>query len=219
MNLENKLNLERAEQQKATAIEYVKEQLKYSVYLNRPGTNPCVYEQQLGSRLTEPQFFQKLKKLNGNFKIETSPTNSSKKYLYFFLAEDRIFITAFDVLPGNFIAERSIMSAKEEEVPDLDFVKTREVNGVAVSHIDKADIPKSEWDADKGELVFEGNQTPGFKKENVVYTEAYRGWRTVLAYIVKWGICTPSEVERVFGIDNTPQWKRNMGKGAVAELF
>ncbi len=217
MDLQNKLTFERAEQQKAEATEYVREQLKYSVYLNDPKTNPCNYEKQLGNKLPILSFETKLRKLNPNLFVISNSWNNNKKYLYFQFHEDRIFISAFDVLQDGCIAEHSIMSAKTEEVPDLDFVRTKDVGGVSVSHIDKKDIPSSKLV--DGELVFEGKGNPGFKEVDTVYTEAFRGWRTVLSYIVRAGVATPAECEAVFGNANTPQWKRTMGKGQVVELF
>ncbi len=217
MDLQNKLTFERAEQQKAEATEYVREQLKYSVYLNDPKTNPCNYEKQLGNKLPILSFETKLRKLNPNLFVISNSWNNNKKYLYFQFHEDRIFISAFDVLQDGCVAEHSIMSAKTEEVPDLDFVRTKDVGGVSVSHIDKKDIPSSKLV--DGELVFEGKGNPGFKEVDTVYTEAFRGWRTVLSYIVRAGVATPAECEAVFGVANTPQWKRTMGKGQVVELF
>ncbi len=198
-------NPEVAEKHLYDSRAYIKQQLENAVYLNSNNTNPCLVEKQLGNSLTPEQFGAKLKKLNPSLKIETHPTNPSKICIYYNNGTTREYIT---VCENILIPEHSIMCVKEEEVPDTDIMRKRTIGGVTVNHIDKRD------------LVSQNNGcAPGFKKVKIPWSEARRGWRTVLCKIIDHGYVTPTDVEIVFGSDNTPQWKRQMGKGNPTELW
>ncbi len=198
------LSPELQEKQLVDTNEYIKKQLENAIYLNSDTNNPTLIEKQLGNSLTPEQFAAKLSKLNPNLKITHHPKNPSKLWLFYGDGENRVFISAFE---NVVIPEHSIFSVKEEEVPDLDIMRKKNIGGVMVNHIDKRDLMKS------------GSAAPGFKKVKVPWNEARRGWRTVLCKVLDAGYCTPSQVEIVFGADNTPQWKRRMGKGNATELW
>lgn len=197
-------NYARAEEQLHNSQQYIKTQIENAIYLNSDVNNPCLVEKQLGNSFTPEQFAVKLKKLNPSLKVEVHPKNPSKLCVYYITPTTKEYITTCENI---LIPEHSIMSVKEEEVPDTDYVKKRNVGGITVNHIDKRDFPER------------GNCAPGFKKVQIPWNEARRGWRTVLWKIVAQGYVSPSDVEIVFGSDNTPQWKRQMGKGNVTELW
>ena len=216
MNLTLKNNLSLAERQQQEARDYVKKQTENAIYLSNPKfNNPCHYERQLGRSFTPLELDARLKKLNPNLLSEVHPHKSDKRCLYWLTRQGKKYITTYE---NGFIPEHSIWAYKEEEVPDTDFMRSKEVGGYIVNHINKKDIPKSEYSADKG-LTFEDNVNPGYTKVSIPYMEAKRGWRTVLTYIVKEFIATPTEVESIFGSDDSAGWARNMGKSKVVNLW
>ncbi len=215
MNSRTKNLLTIVEKQRQEAADYVKKQTENAVYLSNPKfNNPCHYEKQIGHSFTPLELDSRLKKLNPNLVSEVHPHKSDKRCLYWLTREGKKYVTTYE---NGFIPEHSIWAYKEEEVPDTDFMKTKEVGGYLVNHIDKKDIPESEFK--DGSLTFKGNINPGYTKVNIPYMEAKRGWRTVLTYIVKQFIATPTEVENIFGTDDSAGWARNMGKSKVVNLW
>lgn len=198
------LKPEQVEKQLFDTQEYIKKQLENSIYLNSDTSDPTLIEKQLGRSFTPEEFAAKLKKLNPNLRIVHHPKNPSKLWLFYGDGESRVFISAFENI---IIPEHSIFSIKEEEVPDLDVMRKRNVGGVMINHIDKRDLMEN------------GSAAPGFKKVKVPWNEARRGWRTVLCKVLDAGYASPAQVEIIFGADNTPQWKRRMGKGNTTELW
>lgn len=216
MNLKLRSQLTLAEKQKQEAADYVKTQIENSKYLSNPKlNNPCLHEKQIGQSFTSLEFDARLKKLNPALLTEVHPHKSDKRCLYWVTRLGKKFITTFE---NGYIPEHSIWAAKDEEVPDTNFLRQKEVGGYLFNHIDKKDIPKSEFVPGKG-LVFEGSVQPGYKVVSIPYMEAKRGWRIVLCYVVKELISTPTEVESIFGIDDSAIWARNLGKRKVVELW
>lgn len=212
--LRQKLTL--AEKQTQEAKNYVKKQVENSIYLSNPKfNNPCHYERQIGRSFTPLEFDSRLKKLNPNLVSEIHPHKSDKRCLYWLTRQGKKYVTTYE---NGFIPEHSIWAYKDEEVPDTDFMKTKTVGGYMVNHIDKKDIPNSTY-SEEGGLTFSGNVNPGYTKVAIPYMEAKRGWRTVLTYVVKEFIATPTEVESIFGADDSAGWARNMGKSKVVNLW
>jgi hypothetical protein len=101
--------------------------------------------------------------------------------------------------------EHSIMMLVEKEIADVDVLSRRK-------SISRADLPKSEYIRGEG-FVFDPTVTrPGFRKIKQVGREVTRGWRTVLIRLLVQGVITLTDVERVFGSDNTPNWAMHTGK-------
>ncbi len=189
-----------AEKQRHEALQYVADQTKYAVYLNDATDNPSIWERQLGHPYTSVDFEARLRKLNPNLIFEHHPYKPDKKCLYHVNRLGKHFICAYE---NGYAPEHSVMRTRTEEV------------WTGQTHIIKKDLPKGEFVPGKG-FIWDSRVTPGFKEVEVPWGEAIRGWRTVLIKLVGNLIVTVSEVERVFGADDTAEWKKHTGKGVTS---
>ena len=190
-------NHELAEKQRDETLKYIERETQYCHFLNDPQNNPSIWERQLGSALTSTQLEARLRKLNPNFIFENHPLKSDKKCLYWNDSRGKQFICAYE---NGFMPEHSVFKVKEDEV------------WTGQSHFDKKDLPKGEFVPGRG-MVWDSDVTPGFKKVYIPWGEKVRGWRTVLIKIIGQRLCTPTEVEKIFGSSNSAEWHKHLGKG------
>lgn len=115
------------------------------------------------------------------------------------------------------LPEKSIILTRKERIP-APIDKTIDLKGddgtwERIPYIDGKDIPKSEWDG-KGYQFDRSVSTPGeqWVKKPV---GMIRGWRTMLAQLVLYGLATPNAIEREFGSLDSASWAKYMGKKDV----
>lgn len=188
---------------------WVLEQIKDSVYVREHEISPANSERQLGRYMTSAEFEQRLKKKFPNLHFEVNPFNPTKKALYVIDRRGKTYICSYE---NGFMPEHSIMKIKEIEVPDLDILRQKDPVRHGLGHIERKDLPKSEFDPKQGFIAVSTGLKPGFKKVAVPWGEVVRGWRTVLVKLVLANVTTPAEVEAIFGAANRREWAEHMGK-------
>jgi len=187
------------ERHRQEVTEWVADQTRLAVDLDDP-TNPCNVAYQMGKEMLVEDLERRLKKLNPNLQFIVHPERSWIKCVYKVDRIGRHYLTSFN---NEKMPEHSIRAMKTEDVRDT-----------SVWHVDRKDLPKHEWDGEK--WVFDkSSPQPGMERVNLVWWEAFRGWRTILLQLVKVGALTPSQVEREFGADNRPEWAGHLGKQAL----
>ncbi len=170
-------------------------------------------ERMLGNSLTAEVFEAKLKKLCPALRFEFHEFNPNMKSVYHMRNGEKHHICPYG---AGLLPEHSVMRRAEEYVRDFSFG----VPGLEGSRpIERADLPKHEFVPGQGFVFDKAKPQIGMKKIEIPYGEATRGWRTVLLRIVEKGVCTPDQVESVFGADNTAAWATHMGKQQHALLW
>lgn len=184
---------------------------------------------QYGNKLTHQEFEAKLLPLlPSNVRIEDNPNDPAKlRWVYQIVKDpitgrtDRLYVKAYykGVLP-----ERSIMHYKTELRPVTGLYKgsRKETGGIILSRKDMPAMEKVAADNPAG-YTFRPKDPdairPGWVKETDYGTEAIPGWRTVLLYLMAHKILTKTQVENVFGVDNTPEWQGHTGGAKVSTLW
>lgn len=173
-------------------------------------TNPTNLQKQWGNALSPWQFFGNsgagrvdfpglLAHIDRNLIVERDTTKPGILQLYYVVPERKKHITPFyeGILP-----EFSLFNTKIEDIPDpyCDSVDTR-------------DFPKAEFkDWKTGWQFDERDVRPGWIRVKKPWNEIRRGWRTILAYLVREGFSTPDKVERLVGDANNASWMIHMGR-------
>lgn len=192
------MNYALAEQRRQEALDYVEEQTRHAIWLSDKDTSPANAERQLGKSMTSEAFEKKLRRLSRKLLPEPHPHKADKRCLYLVDSRGKQFLCAYE---SGFMPEHSIMKVKKEEV------------WTGQTHINKKDLPK--YDLTPEGIVWHSGVTPGFQHIDLPWGELKRGWRTVLLKIIGNFIATPTEVEKIFGVDNTREWKGHTRKGEV----
>ena len=190
------------EKHQADVRKWVLDQVAHAVYLEDNNLSPANADRQIGQPMFANDLEVRLKKLNPNLYFESNPFNKSKKACYLLQpGAGKVFVCAYE---NGVMPEHSIMKVKEEEVWDVDQV-----------HLNRKDMPKHEFVPGVGYQFDPTAARPGFKKVKLPWGELTRGWRTVLLKIVISGLATITDVERIFGTDNRPEWAGHTGKKPV----
>lgn len=204
--------LEAAEEKRAGVEAWVKNELANAIFLNDP-YDPTNAAARWGRAMSSDEVEKRIKKLVPDAKFHVNPRNLSKKYM---TVENRGTVLVYE---NGRIPERSIMSRVLKETMDPSILRKGKF------HIERADLPKHEVVPHvvtaNGDVFHEGlghtiwdpsRPIPGMIRTEIPWSEAIRGWRTMLAKLVKDGLTTPAAAEREFGSDNTPEWAGAMGK-------
>ena len=195
------------DQEREDAVNYALLVEEQSVNLKDLENNPTIVGRQLGQQMTHQKFEEKLNKINPNFTFRDHPSKADKRCL-FHNQKGFLFVYEAGLMP-----EFSIRDSQEQTVYDPGFK----------NFISRGDLPKSErvpheFNPDGtlktlGKVIWEpGAIQPGFKKQDTLWREIKRGWRTVLSKLVFQGYLTVGAVEREFGPANRLSWAQNMGK-------
>jgi hypothetical protein len=190
---------EKREKYREQLQQWIARETQYAMYLEDETAGYADPEKRLGKPLTTEKLEEKLKKVNPNLVFEFNQFNSSKKAAYLVDRRGKRFICAYEnmVMP-----ERSIMRVNVKEVPE------------DVTHIDRKDLGPVELVPGRG-FVPKSGSNPYIRKVREPFGEAIRGWRTVLIKLVGEGAATPTQIESVFGPDNTKEWQSHLGKAKV----
>jgi hypothetical protein len=161
--------------------------------------------------LTE-EFEKRLLKLNKNLQFKTLPLKPDKRVCYVWRLGKAIALCVYE---NPWIPEFSLRARETEiEFNPTPFFNpdNRNASGQqAVMHINRKDMPKSEWDPEKGETIFHG-LLPGEEEVELPWREVKRGWRTVLLYLLAAGELFLGDVEREFGSADTRGWRVATGR-------
>jgi|SRR5579883_2784268 len=182
---------------------WIEDQTANAIYLKDDDLSPANIERQFGQKLSATELETKLKKINPNLIFETIVENPGHKRLSELRRGEKVIICTY---PNGIIPEHSFMRVKEEVVQDMNFYNST----TATFHLDRKDLPKHEFVEGEG-IKWDGLPL-GFKKVLIPWGEYLRGWRTVLIRLVEAGAATPTQVEKIFGSDNRPEWAAHMGK-------
>jgi hypothetical protein len=180
------------------------------MYLDDPSTDPTNAPARFGRAMSASELENKLAKLNPKlrFLYPDLSLNPSKKVLAIEHPDgslEKLFPYESGIMP-----ERSIMSRKVLDVPDSRLIGKTSTG--AMFHIDRRDLPPHE--ITRTGVEFDPSvPLPGFRRVSVPWREEVRGWRTVLLRLIAMRLISPEGAERVFGSDNTPEWKGSTGKG------
>jgi hypothetical protein len=191
---------------------WVAEQTANAVYLNDHSQSPANAERQLGRPMSAAELERRLKRVNPNLHFEVNPYNTTKKAVYRILPnQKKVFICAYE---NGTMPEYSVFRVKEEEIVQPDFLFGR-------GHLDRKDLPAFEHKEDSenplGKIEFDPTaEKPGFKKVQLPWGEAVRGWRTVTIRLVEAELATPTQIEKEFGSSNRAEWARHMGKQNIS---
>lgn len=177
--------------------------------------NPTNIAKQWGQALSPWQFFGHggtgrvdfpgiLAHVSRYFIVERdiNPGKDNILHLYHVVPEKKTHITAFveGVLP-----EFSLFNTKIEDVPADPYSFNNTV------HVE--DFPKAEWSGWKDGWKFdERDVRPGWMRIKKPWNEIRRGWRTILAYIVRSGLATPNQIERLVSDADNASWAIHMGR-------
>ena len=190
---------DRIEKQKQDLLRYIKQEESHMVFLDDSNPlNPTNDLKQLGQPFTSLDFERRLKTI-----LPSSCIFINNPWRSGFRAVVRVTPTGQEtVVPyeSGFLPEHSVMQLVEKEVPDTEVVARNR-------SISRADLPKSEWNGK--EFTFDEGIRPGYKKIKQLGRELKRGWRTVLIKCLLAKVVTLSDVERVFGTDDSPTWAQN----------
>lgn len=147
---------------------------------------------QLGRMMLTQDFEQKLFSLNKNLTAETFPKDPSKRALYITDQRGKFHLLSYEAV---WMPERSVMTYTVKRVPDP-----------KMTRLSAKERPSDDPDA----------LQPGWIEVPVPGREAVRGWRTVLARLVQDKIISAAQVARVFGDDDTPEWRTHVHGAAFA---
>jgi len=188
------------------------ERMVDAVYMDELVTHP----EKAGKPMKTEDFETKLKKLIPNIVIERFPQhNADSKNVSCRLPNGTRIVYPFPI-----IFERSVRNV---------IYTYRILPGVIASDpqqktmITRADLPKhkvipARFDENDnllelGRIEWEEGAIPaGTELVKLPGGEKMRGYRTVLAILVREGLITPTEVENEFGSINTKEWANHMGK-------
>lgn len=161
----------------------------------------------LAQGMKTEEFEKKLAKLNPRLRFRTLPQKTDKRVVFI---ERNGEAHAICVYEAEWMPELSLRSRRTEVVQNSD--KTLVCNGGPVHHhLERADFPKSHWNADKGEFEFDGLR-PHEEEVELPWSEVKRGYRTVLLYLLEAGEIDMDQVERHFGPGTSRGWAVHTGK-------
>jgi hypothetical protein len=190
--------------------EYYRRTHSQAVWIDTPDDPTSALRAAQGC-LTE-EFETRLSKLNRNLQFKTLPLKPDKRVCYVWRLGKAIPLCVYE---NPWIPEFSLRARETEiEFNPTPFFKpdVRNAQGQqGLMHLDRKDMPKSEWDPEKGETVFHG-LLPGEEEVELPWREVKRGWRTVLLYLLAAGELFLGDVEREFGAANTRGWKVATGR-------
>lgn len=172
-----------------------------------------IYERQEGNKKTPEELERILLQINPNFRFEVVPNNIlAKRLIYDFPDNPNHVVCIYHNFP---MPEHSWFTWTWEEVFDPSCLK-RSPDPASMGHIDRKDLPKGELIVnEQGELDYQiepGALRPGYKRIKRPYHEKIRGWRTVLIQVMKSGLATPAQIERLVDPSNRNSWAYHMGK-------
>jgi hypothetical protein len=150
--------------------------------------------QRLGRQMFPAELERRLKKLNANLFFEVIAENPTHKRASLLIPNGRKVLVVYE---NSLMPERSIPKLRTMEVPDPTF-----------THLDRKDMP-TDPDALR----------PGWRRVQIPWGEAKRGWRTVLVRLIQQGAITVTQAETEFGSDETPEWRQHTGKGEFTTPF
>lgn len=180
-------------------LEWAKEQVQDSVYVENDLISPANEESQLGKVLNTLDFENKLKRLIPNLYFETNKHNDKMKALYILKNNTKEYLGAYH---AGFMPEHSIVKVKEEMVWDPEQTN---------KPLNRADLPKWNYTNGGRAIEFESAERPGWRKRKIPAGELKRGWRTILIKLVLKGLISPEKVEINFGEPSSYWGKRAWG--------
>jgi len=192
------------EKERDAARQWLEKEEAASVFLLDEKTDPTNLEARQGRPMHTDYLEEKLKKMNPNLVFEFVDKKDGRvpSHRRVCIIENNQKKTLFPYEYGV-IYERSLMCRNIQEIIDPD-----------VKSLNRKDLPKNEWIPGQG-IVFEPGQTlPGFKKIEVPWSEVKRGWRTVVLRLVTMGLIPLLDAEKLFGADESPEWKAGTGRSS-----
>jgi hypothetical protein len=153
------------------------------------------------------EFERKVAKLNSRLRFATLPSKPDKRVCW---VERRGEAYPICVYEAEWMPESSLRARHTEVIQNS--MNTLVCNGGPVHHhLERADFPKSHWNAEKGEFEFDGLR-PHEEEVEVPWSEVKRGYRTVLLYLLEAGELDMDQVERHFGPGTSRGWAVHTGK-------
>lgn len=221
-------SLEKASNERALAKSYLEEQFSHNIFALKGYINTVNNISRLGKPLSWQQLEKLLKKLPGanNF-VFVEHTVRPFRALQYKTPQGLITISAYGRIAN--IPEFSTIEVIREVVPDFN-----------VRHLNHLDYTDMEWKGDKlvgldninqpGYQTKDGSIKPGWTYRDHLWGEnpedpASRGWRTVLCRGIQLHVTgkinfgTPTDVERIFGGADSPQWAKYTGKQKIISPF
>lgn len=151
-------------------------------------------EERMGHPMWPRELEAKLSTLNPNLVFEVIENNPTHKRLSVVDQRGKHFVAVYE---NSLMPERSIPRIRVMEVPDPNFTK----------------VDRKDFSSDPTALK------PGWRRIEVPWGEAKRGWRTVLVRLIQSGLIGVVETEAIFGSDQTPEWHQYTGKGEFTSPF
>lgn len=200
------LALSKKEQYYDKLRQWEEDKVNNAIYVTDEDLSPGNWEKQKGQELTTEKFEQKLLKIFPTARFATFPRNTAKRCVYRILPDGTAeFLCAYE---NGRMTEHSVLLVKEEDILDINPTKTD-----AVTHIDRKDLPRSEWDGTQWQFD-KSKPLPGQKRVRTAAREVSRGWRTVLLKLLEHRVISMSAAEREFGSPNDRKWAFFGGKHA-----
>lgn len=156
-----------------------RDKIENTIYITDKDLSPGNWDKQRGRELTTETFEKKLLKILPNALFATLPKNTSKRCVYRILPSGQAeHLCTYE---NGRMTEHSVHKIKEEDVMDINPTNTD-----AITHIERADMPKCEWDGTQ--WIFDKSRPlPGQSRVEVAGGEVSRGWRTVLLRLIQAG--------------------------------
>lgn len=197
---------------------WVSQNLALSASVEEYDISTANAERQLGRTMWASELEARLKKLSPGLLFEVNPTNPSMKAIYKIRDGKKVFVCAYH---NGVMPEYSIMR-----------VRTTMERDYNTWSVDRKDFPKAEAVPSgiykkvnaAGDLETvpawkfpEDTVLPGWRKIQIPWGEAMRGWRTVLVRLVMDGLVSPEQVERVFSPSDRASWAGLLGKRTIRD--
>lgn len=212
-----------AEAARAEKLEWIKNQLRQSVWIEDETTSLTNAPARMGVPMSVEEFERKLLLLNPNFMFQNILENPKNKRLLLRRGtSEPEYLIPYESCrdaAGNptLMPEHSIMSETWEDVMDPIILSNPNIV-MQRADLTKHEIIPAEFD-EHGRLTREPDvifdpSVPrlGSVRVRKAWREQTRGYRTVLAFLVMEGICSIDQVERVFGSCDGREWAAKTGK-------
>lgn len=222
--------LDRAAGERAAAKSYLDDQFSHNIFAYRGFINTVDHVSRLGQPLSWEKFESLLKKLPKSNGLVFGEFSVRPFRCVSFRRPDGALVGISAYGRVSNIPEYSTMNLDREAVPDFN-----------VNHLNHRDFPEMVWKGDSvvglnnyrkqtGYVTKDGSLKPGWTYRDKFIGENpqdpyARGWRTVLckgialAQLKQIEFASPSEIEKVFGASDSPQWAKHTGKQSIISPF
>lgn len=221
--------LQDVEQHQQGLADWAQNQLNDNVWVRDKDTSPTNAAARLGRPMSVETFEEKLLQLNPNFFFQPIPGNPKNKRLLLRQPNgDLEYIMVYESGRdenghAKLIPEYSIIDEVEDQVLDPKV----HTGGFRLNRYDlpRHEVIPHEFDSQgnltrEGDVIFDPTDPqPGMINFKRPWREKVRGYRTVLVLLVTMGVCTITDVERIFGPGTSREWAAKLGKHDVKARF